>query len=117
MISRGQIKILGVLVVAIGVFLGSLPGTADTLAAKKTKVLEAQARRMTIVRVGYGKARIVGLWELNEGEVKAITSPTMVMRKPEDCVVPREIDLAPAQITIVYEMSPALLPASAPSIR
>ncbi len=58
--------------------------------------------------------RIVGVWELHEGEFKVVSSTEVPFSTVADCELPMEVDVASAEITIVFEMAPSLLVQSRP---
>ena len=88
-------------------------------AARKSAQLDAiaEARREADILAKAAGTRIIGIWELNEGEVKPIEAQPIPSSLPEQAAVPREIDVISAQITIVFEMAPALTAAPRPARR
>ncbi len=67
----------------------------------------AAARRRADVLAKAAGTRIVGIWELNEGEFTVVSPTEIPFRKPAECEIPTEIDVASAQITIVFELAPS----------
>ena len=93
------------------------------------RVLEAARNRSQLTAIANARwgadmlakaagTHVIGIWELNEGEVKGLEPTAAAVKLNEDVAVPREIPVISAQITIVFEMAPSLTPAvSRPAIR
>ncbi len=68
----------------------------------------AEARKDADVLASAAGTRIIGVWELNDGETRRAEQTTILADRSGAFVIPALIPVHSAQVTIVYEIAPGM---------